>query len=169
MEILLYSLFAVFCGVSLIGIICYFPRIKCWFYAFGHQEKLHNPKKNRLAVIVPAKNESESITPFFDSVERQSYDRALFDVYVVVDDPADPTIAMTEQRGHAPVIVSGGESYVKYVFHTHNLCYFKHFRPFNVIFYREAYYIPKNERRKNEKNTLFSHYINASHDSIRLP
>ncbi|MBQ2806327.1 MAG: glycosyltransferase, partial [Clostridia bacterium] len=107
MDILLYCLFAVFFGVSLIGIILYFPRIKCWFYAFGHQEKLYNPKKNRLAVIVPAKNESESITPFFDSVERQSYDRELFDIYVVVDDENDPTIAMTEQRGHVPVIVSG--------------------------------------------------------------
>ncbi|MBQ7378454.1 MAG: glycosyltransferase family 2 protein [Clostridia bacterium] len=107
MEILLYSLFAVFCGVSLIGIVLFFPRMKCWFYAFGHQEKLYNPKKNRLAVIVPAKNESESITPFFDSVDRQTYEKELFDVYVVVDDPSDPTIAMTEQRGHNPVIVSG--------------------------------------------------------------
>lgn len=105
MDILIYSLFAIFLGVSLIGIILYFPRIKCWFYAFGHQEHLENEKKNRLAVIVPAKNESESITPFFDSVERQTYDRELFDVYVVVDDENDPTIAMTEQRGHVSVIV----------------------------------------------------------------
>ena len=107
MDILLYCLFAVFCSVSLIGIVFYFPRIKCWFYAFGHQERLYNPKKNRLAVIVPAKNESESITPFFDSVDRQTYAKELFDVFVVVDDAADPTIAMTEQRGHKPVIVSG--------------------------------------------------------------
>ena len=42
MDILLWSLFAVFCGVSLIGIIAYFPRVKCWFYSFGHQEKLVN-------------------------------------------------------------------------------------------------------------------------------
>lgn len=107
MDVLIYSLFAVFLGVSLIGIILYFPRMKCWFYAFGHQEKLHNPKKNRLAIIVPAKNESESITPFFDSADRQTYDRELYDIYVVVDDPNDPTIAMTEQRGHIPVVVSG--------------------------------------------------------------
>ena len=107
MDILLYCLFAVFCSVYLIGIVFYFPRIKCWFYAFGHQERLYNPKKNRLAVIVPAKNESESITPFFDSVDRQTYAKELFDVFVVVDDAADPTIAMTEQRGHKPVIVSG--------------------------------------------------------------
>lgn len=107
MEILLCSLFAVFVGVSLIGILVYFPRIKCWFYAFGHQERLTNPRKNRLAVIVPAKNESESIPPLFDSIDRQTYPRELYDVYVVVDDPADPTVAMTEQRGHAVLVVPG--------------------------------------------------------------
>lgn len=107
MDILLYSLFAVFCGVSWIGIILYFPRMKCWFYAFGHQEKLINPKKNRLAVIVPAKNESESVTPLFDSLAGQTYPRELFDVYVVVDDGNDPTVAMTEQRGYESVVVKG--------------------------------------------------------------
>ncbi len=107
MDILLYSLFAIFFGLSLIGIILYFPRMKCWFYAFGHQEKLKNPKKNRLAIIIPAKNESESIPPLFDSLDRQTYDKALFDVFVVVDDPGDPTIAMTEQRGHTVTVVSG--------------------------------------------------------------
>lgn len=107
MEILLYCLFAIFCGVSLIGIILYFPRIKCYFYAFGHQEKLHNPKKNRLAIIVPAKNESESITPLFDSLDRQTYAKELYDVYVVVDSKTDPTVAMTEQRGHTTVVVEG--------------------------------------------------------------
>ena len=107
MKILLYCLFAIFCGVSLIGIILYFPRIKCYFYAFGHQEKLHNPKKNRLAIIVPAKNESESITPLFDSLDRQTYAKELYDVYVVVDSKTDPTVAMTEQRGHTTVVVEG--------------------------------------------------------------
>ncbi|MBR5880755.1 MAG: hypothetical protein IKZ16_03630, partial [Clostridia bacterium] len=107
MDVLLYSLFAIFFGVSVIGIILYIPRMKCWLYAFGHQEKLKNPKQNRLAVIVPAKNESDSVTPLFDSLDRQTYDKDLYDVFVVVDDPTDPTIAMTKQRGHTTMVVSG--------------------------------------------------------------
>ena len=86
MDILLTCLFAVFCGVSLIGIVLYLPRAKCWLHAFGKQERLFNSKNNRLAVMIPAKNESTSITPLFDSLARQTYDRACFDVYVVVDD-----------------------------------------------------------------------------------
>ena len=107
MDILLYCIFAVFCGVSLIGIVLYLPRAKCWLYAFGKQERLKSPKNHRLAVIVPAKNESASITPLFDSLTRQTYDRACFDVYVVVDDEKDPTVAMTAQRGYTCVVVSG--------------------------------------------------------------
>ncbi len=107
MDIFIYSLFAVFFGVSLIGIVLYFPRIKCWFYAFGHQERLHNEKKNRLAVIVPAKNESASIAPLFESLARQTYDRDRFEVYVVVDNESDPTVQMTAQCGYVPVVVTG--------------------------------------------------------------
>ena len=107
MDKVVYCLFALFVGVSLICIALYIPRIWCWLFAFSHQEKLHNQKKNRLAVIVPAKNESASITPLFDSLARQTYERDCFDVYVVVDDPSDPTVSMTEQRGHIPVVVTG--------------------------------------------------------------
>ncbi len=107
MGVLVYGLFIVFLGVSLIFIALYIPRIWCWLYAFSHQEKLCNQHKNRLAVIVPAKNESASITPLFDSLARQTYDRTHFDVYVVVDDESDPTVQMTAQRGYIPVIVTG--------------------------------------------------------------
>ena len=107
MDILLTCLFAVFCGVSLIGIVLYLPRAKCWLHAFGKQERLFNSKNNRLAVMIPAKNESTSITPLFDSLARQTYDRACFDVYVVVDDENDPTVEMTAQRGYRSVVVKG--------------------------------------------------------------
>ena len=56
---------------------------------------------------MPAKNESASITPLFDSLARQTYDRDRFAVFVVVDDASDPTVEMTKQRGHVPVVVTG--------------------------------------------------------------
>ena len=37
--ILLHCLFALFCMVSLFGIVLYLPRAKCWLYAFGKQVK----------------------------------------------------------------------------------------------------------------------------------
>ena len=104
---MLHCVFTLFCIVSLFGIVLYLPRAKCWLYAFGKQERLHNEKQNRLAVIVPAKNESASITPLFDSLARQTYDRDRFAVFVVVDDESDPTVEMTKVRGHVPVVVTG--------------------------------------------------------------
>ena len=58
MDKVVYGLFALFVSVSLICIALYIPRIWCWLFAFSHQKKLYNEKKNRLAIIVPAKNES---------------------------------------------------------------------------------------------------------------
>ncbi len=84
---------------------CY-PRIKCWFYAFKPQERLENSNFSRLAVLIPARNESMSVGTLFDCLNEQSYPKELFDVHVVVADAEDKTVNMARQYGFIPHIVT---------------------------------------------------------------
>jgi cellulose synthase/poly-beta-1,6-N-acetylglucosamine synthase-like glycosyltransferase len=94
-----YYFFAaiIFSAVLLIVLVLYFPRIKAWFGFLLPYEHLHNEKHNRLCILVPARNESEVISPLLESLSRQSYKD--FEVFVIVKDPHDPTIAMVKAKG----------------------------------------------------------------------
>ena len=81
-EIYLWSCFAL--------LVLYLPRISYYFAAFKKQKKLVNPKKNKIAVIVPARNESKVICHCLDSLAAQTYDSHYFDIHIVVADETDP-------------------------------------------------------------------------------
>jgi Glycosyltransferases, probably involved in cell wall biogenesis len=85
-------------------LIAYSPRLVAWFGAFKHSEHLINEKKNRMAILVPARDESKTIEPLLESLSKQTYDN--FKVFVIVKDPSDPTIKMTKKRGFVPVVVA---------------------------------------------------------------
>jgi len=78
MEIIIENSLRIYLLLCLLLLILYIPRIAYYFTAFRKQPKLINDKKNRLAVLVPAKNESKSIQALFDSINKQSYDRDFF-------------------------------------------------------------------------------------------
>lgn len=80
-------------------ILVYLPRLRCWLRPLHRQKHLLNEKKARIAVVIPARNESRAIPPLFDSLSRQDYPAGCFDTFVVVADPADPTVALTEAFG----------------------------------------------------------------------
>ncbi|HOC80782.1 MAG TPA: glycosyltransferase family 2 protein [Bacilli bacterium] len=103
MEIIIENSLRIYLLLCLLLLILYIPRIAYYFTAFRKQPKLINDKKNRLAVLVPAKNESKSIQALFDSINKQSYDRDFFDVHVIVEDLRDPTIAMARAAVDATV------------------------------------------------------------------
>ena len=84
-------------------ILAYVPRICAWFGAFKKPERLVNQKHNRIAVLVPAKDESWTIEPLLDSLSRQDYKD--FEVFVIVDKKGDPTISMADLRGFRSIIV----------------------------------------------------------------
>ncbi len=92
LSILYISLLAFFL------VMCY-PRLRCWSYAFKKQERLVNEKQNKLAILIPARNESTSIGTLFDCLEKQTYSKENFDVHVIVADKDDPTIEMAKSRG----------------------------------------------------------------------
>lgn len=78
--------------VSLIFFALYLPRIIGYVFAFIPQKKLTNDKKNKFALVIPARNEGKTILPLLESINKQTYDRDYFDVYVIVKEKNDPVI-----------------------------------------------------------------------------
>lgn len=77
----------------------YSPRLRAWFGAAKPQKRLKNDVQNRIAVVIPARNESKVIRPLLDSLSRQTYPKELFDVHVIVADKSDPTLGMLGEYG----------------------------------------------------------------------
>ena len=94
---LLQWIITVFVAVQLLAVLLYFPHLIWWFESRRPQERLHARSKRRFALLIPARDESAAIAPLLDSVKRQTYPSELFDVYVIVKDPEDPTIAMVRE------------------------------------------------------------------------
>ncbi len=106
MASLIRSLLIVYFSALAVCLAASAPRLACWLYAFKRQKRLENPIQNRLAVLIPARNESACISALFDCIEAQSYPRELFDVHVIVADSSDETISLSLERGFTPHIVT---------------------------------------------------------------
>lgn len=89
-----FYVFMVFIAICLIG---YIPRLRAWFYGFKKQKHLTKTKDNKIAIIIPARNESMVIGTLFDSIKNQTYKN--FDTFVIVKDPKDKTIEMAKEIG----------------------------------------------------------------------
>ena len=74
------------------ALLLYMPRISYFFTAFKKHKRYKNDRKNRFAVIVPARDESKIIEGCLKSLKKQTYDENLIDIYVVVNDSKDKTI-----------------------------------------------------------------------------
>ena len=96
---LIYTITALYILLSIFFLIMCFPRLRCWSYAFKKQERLKNEKNERLAVLIPARNESVSVGTLFDCLASQTYPRECFDVHVIVADENDKTIGMAREKG----------------------------------------------------------------------
>ena len=78
-----------------------------WFYIIyfinsfrkTKEMKLCEPK-NRFAVLIPARNESDVIRNILNSLKNQNYPKKLFDIYVIVEDILDPTVKILDEYGH---------------------------------------------------------------------
>ena len=94
--------FYVFVVFLLFCLINYMPRMFAWFYGFKKQKHLVKNKDNKIAIVVPARNESMVIGTLFDSIKKQTYKN--FDTFVIVKDPKDPTIEMAKEIGAIPLV-----------------------------------------------------------------
>lgn len=106
MSIIIAVIGAVYIAALVFFLIMSLPRLMCWTYAFKKQEKLVNTKKNKLAVLIPARNESMSVGKLFEDIAAQDYPREHYDVHVIVSDPEDATIEMARAHGFIPLVVA---------------------------------------------------------------
>ncbi len=88
-------------------LILYLPRLRCWLYARYKQPRLKATKNRKLAVIIPARNESAAIGALLESLDRQTYPKDCFGVHIIVKDPMDPTIGIAQKAGASVHVVKG--------------------------------------------------------------
>lgn len=75
-------------------LIIYLPRLRFWIYGFIPQKRFEATRTRKIAVIVPARDESKSIPPLLRSLNEQDYPADSFDIYIVIKHPDDPTVGM---------------------------------------------------------------------------
>ena len=85
--------------IVLLGIcaIAYVPRMRAWFYGFKKEKHLVNDKQNKIAVLIPARNESKVIVDLLNSAKEQTYPADKFDLHIIVKEANDPTIEITKK------------------------------------------------------------------------
>lgn len=85
--------FAILMGVSF---FFYIPRMLYWFEPLKKHKKYINESKSKIAIVIPAKNESKCIGRLLNSIASQTYDRDYFDVFVIVDNENDKTVEIAK-------------------------------------------------------------------------
>ncbi len=86
-------------GFVVLMAICFFfyiPRMLYWFEPLKKHKKYINEGKSKIAIVIPAKNESKCIGRLLSSVVSQTYDKEYFDVFVIVDDEKDKTVEIAK-------------------------------------------------------------------------
>ena len=90
---------------AILSFVMYLPKIVQFCYAFKKPPHKKATGLRKIGLVIPALDESKVIGDLFDSIEKQDYDRAYFDVNVIVKDPTDPTVAMAKALGYNVFIV----------------------------------------------------------------
>lgn len=94
--------------MNYIGKICLIICVVLFLYRivfifFGFSKDVQYPstdKKGKFAILIPARNESKVISKLLSSIKKQTYDKSLIDVYVVVESESDPTISIVKSFGY---------------------------------------------------------------------
>lgn len=89
-------IFKVFLYCSLVAFVIYIPRMAYYIEGFRKNQHFENEKKNKICVLVPARNE-KGVVYLLDSLSKQTYDSKYFDTYVIVADKKDPNIELCKK------------------------------------------------------------------------
>ncbi len=95
----------IYCAFILFALILYIPRIFGFIYGFKKSKTFVATAKRKIGIIIPARGESEIIGDLFKSISEQDYDRSCFDMFVIVKEKDDPTVAMAKAVGANVTIV----------------------------------------------------------------
>ena len=86
--------------IWIIFFVCYLYQFYYIAVPFIKKDKpVHNVRENRFAVLISARNESNVIGQLLDSINTQTYNSDLVDVYVVADNCTDNTAEIARAHG----------------------------------------------------------------------
>lgn len=97
MNILIRTILIVYGAIAVLSVILYMPKLIQLFYAFKRPTYKEAKMKRRISLVIPARGESKVIGDLFDSILKQDYDRAYFDINVIVKEEDDPTIGLAKE------------------------------------------------------------------------
>lgn len=89
-------------GLLLGGLIAFL--LGGWVLKFSHLTLQHQEKEPRIAVLIPARDESKVIEGILRSIQHQSYPVQAEDVYVILESNDDPSRAIAEQYGNTVIL-----------------------------------------------------------------
>ena len=92
-------------AAALFAALLYIPKLVQFLHCFFPPAKRYAREKRRIALLIPARDESRVIGDLFDSILRQTYDRENFDVNVIVKRADDPTVEMAKKLGFSVFVV----------------------------------------------------------------
>jgi cellulose synthase/poly-beta-1,6-N-acetylglucosamine synthase-like glycosyltransferase len=110
METILQYAFTIYVIISIICLVVYLPRIYYYIEGFKKPKTYINDKKNKLCVLVPARNESSVIKDVLNSLTNQSYDKNYYDIHVIVKEKDDPTIPISKTYTNTIVHIISDQS-----------------------------------------------------------
>jgi len=102
-----YVFLYVFIGCVLLATVCYIPKLAQIFGFWHKPEQKEVTKQRRIAVVIPARNESKTIPRLLESIAKQTYPKEYFSVNVIVKDAADPTVKLARAAGANVFVVPG--------------------------------------------------------------
>lgn len=99
------AIFIAYGAVALLAIVLYIPKLMQISYAFKKVPPLKAKDKRKISLVIPARDEIKVIGALLDSIAKQDYDRAYFDVNVIVKAEDDPTVELARRYGAEIFIV----------------------------------------------------------------
>lgn len=91
--------FFMYLASVLLAAVLYIPKFAQYFAVRKKPERLIATKKRRIALVIPARNESKTIVDLINSVKKQDYDTNYFDVNIIVKESDDPTVEIAKAMG----------------------------------------------------------------------
>ena len=101
----IYTVTAIFAACVIFAAILYIPKFRQIFGARRKPKRVEATEKRRIALVIPARNESRTIGALLNSILRQDYPADKFSVNIIVKDKDDPTVKMAEAVGAKVFVV----------------------------------------------------------------
>lgn len=92
-----------YAAITAVALIFYLPRIYGFIFAFRKLPHRYAYESRKIAVLIPARNESASIGDLLSSLKEQNYEN--FVPFIIVQNQEDPTVALAKQQGISAIVV----------------------------------------------------------------